>query len=350
MKKYSVGIIGCGNISDIYIKNLSKLFPNINLIACSDIDMSKAKEKEKTYNIKTLSVEDLIKSTDIEIIVNLTTPDAHKEVCESVLLAGKHVYVEKPLALNKEDGKYLLSLAKSKNLILGCAPDTFLGGSIQTCIKLIHDGWIGEVIGCNAFMLIHGHESWHPDPEFYYKKGGGPMFDMGPYYLTAIVKMIGPISKVTSMTKKSFEKRKITSTKKYGQTIDVEIPTHLISLLEFEQGAIGQITTSFDVWGTQLPFIEVYGTKGSLSVPDPNQFSGKIKLCTKNDSEFKEIPTLYNFTDNSRGLGVFNMVSAINGEGKHETSGHLAYHILEIIESIHISAEQKKIIEIESRF
>lgn len=352
MNKLGVGIIGCGNISDIYLKNLSTLFLNIELVGCADLVFEKAKAKSEEYGIECFTVDELLSCEDIHIIVNLTIPHAHKEVCEKALLAGKHVYVEKPLSLNKKDGEYLIGLAKEKDLYIGGAPDTFLGGGIQTCKKLIDEGWIGEIVGANAFMMCHGHESWHPDPEFYYKAGGGPMFDMGPYYITALVKLLGPISHVGGLTTKGFEKRIITSEKKYGQNISVDVPTHLVSLLKFEKGGVGQLTTSFDVWAAELPRIEIYGTKGTLSVPDPNTFGGPIRLRTKDSENFMEIPCAFGYTNNSRGLGVSNMADSIMKEDPSlfEASGNLSYHVLEIMEGIHESNNAMTFMEIKSRF
>jgi len=352
MKKYGIGIIGCGSISDIYLKNISTLFVNVEIIGCADLIEEKAQEKSEQYSIKKMTIDELLNSHEIDIVLNITIPKAHKEVCEKALMAGKHVYVEKPLSLNTEDGQYLIDLAKKKGLLIGGAPDTFLGGGIQTCIKLIQDGWIGDIVGANAFMTCHGHEGWHPDPEFYYKIGGGPMFDMGPYYLTALVKLIGPVQTVAGLTRKSFDKRTVTSSEKFGQVIDVDIPTHIVSLLKFENGAIGQLTTSFDVWEAELPRIEIYGTTGTLSVPDPNTFGGPIKIRTKDAENFMEIPTAFSYTENSRGLGIANMALAIESgdSSKFEASGDLCYHVLEIMEAIHESSDNTAFIEIKSRF
>ena len=351
MKKIGIGIIGCGNISDIYLKNLSTLFKSIDLIGCADIVEEKAKEKSEEYKIKHFSVEEILASPEIDIILNLTIPLAHREVCEKALISGKHVYVEKPLSLNIEDGKYLIDLAKEKGLLIGGAPDTFLGGGIQTCIKLIKDGWIGDIVGANAFMTCHGHESWHPDPEFYYKAGGGPMFDMGPYYLTALVKLIGPINYVAGMTSKGFETRTISSEKKFGQEIVVDVPTHLVSILKFANGATGQLTTSFDVWEAELPHIEIYGTKGTISVPDPNTFGGPIRLKTMDSDGFMEIPSAYGYTENSRGLGIVNMAKAIveDNETIFQASGALTYHVLEVMQAIHTSSDKMNFVSINSK-
>jgi len=350
MKQFGVGVVGCGNISDIYLTNINNMFHNLKLIGVADLMADKAKGQAEKYATTVYTTEDLMNHPEVDIILNITTPKTHRKICEMALMAGKHVYVEKPLSLNVEDGKFLVDLAEEKGLRIGGAPDTFLGAGIQTCIKLIEDGWIGEIIGCNAFMLCHGHESWHPDPEFYYELGGGPMYDMGPYYLTALAKLVGPITTVAGMTGKGFETRTITSEKKYGKVIDVEVPTHVTSMLQFENGAIGYVTTSFDVWGNSLPRIEIYGSKGTISVPDPNTFGGPVKLMTENDTEFREIPLAFDHADNSRAYGISNMAEAIEKDTPHQASGALTYHVLEVMDAIHKSWDERQFIDIQSRF
>lgn len=350
-ERLGIGVIGCGNISDIYLKNITEVFTNIKLVCVADLDKEKAECVAKKYNTVIRSTKELITSEDVDIVLNITTPMAHRKICEMALMAGKHVYVEKPLSLNKEDGAYLLNLAKKKGLYIGGAPDTFLGGGIRTCKKLIEDGWIGDVIGANGFMVCHGHESWHPDPEFYYQTGGGPLFDMGPYYLTALVSLIGSIESVTAITSKAFKTRTITSEPKRGAVIDVEVPTHVVSLLAFENGATGQLTTSFDVWGSSLPRIEIYGTKGTIIVPDPNTFSGPIQIMTEHDTTFKEIPLAFDYSDNSRGIGISQMSEAIMTEtpSKFKANGKMTYHVLEVMEAIHVAGKERVFIDIISR-
>src|SRR5205085_2014545 len=210
MKRTKIGVIGCGNISGIYLQ-AGQRFRNLEVVACADIDVERAKARAAEFNVpRACSVKELLATPEIEIVINLTIPKTHAEIALRTLEAGKHTYGEKPLAVNREEGLKVLQAAKAKNLRVGCAPDTFLGGGLQTCRKLIDDGWIGEPIGATAFMTCHGHETWHPDPEFYYKLGGGPMFDMGPYYLTALVSLMGPLKRLTGAARATFPERTIT--------------------------------------------------------------------------------------------------------------------------------------------
>ena len=348
-RKVKVGIVGCGNISGIYFENLTKVFKNIEVAACSDVILERRNAASEKYGVPAYTTEEILANDEIEIILNLTIPALHYEICMAALSAGKNVYVEKPLSIKKEQGKEILELAAKKGLLVGCAPDTFLGGGIQTCIKLINDGWIGDILSANAFMTCHGHESWHPDPEFYYKTGGGPMFDMGPYYLTALIALVGGIKSVSAMTKMGFSERTITSEKKHGQKIEVEVPTHIAGLMEFENGAVGTIITSFDIWGAELPRIEIHGTKGSISVPDPNTFGGPVKIKCANHSDWQEMPLSHIYDENSRGLGVSDMADSIISNRKNRASGELAYHVLEVMHAFHEAADLGKNIKIESK-
>lgn len=350
MEKIGVGIVGCGNISGIYLKNLTKTFQNVTVIAVSDLVEERAKKVCEEYGIPNIcTTEELLNNSDIRIVLNLTTPKNHYDVCIAALNAGKHVYVEKPLSLTREDGAAINALAKQRGLLVGCAPDTFMGGGIQTCKKLIEDDWIGNPIAATAFMTCHGHESWHPDPEFYYKKGGGPMFDMGPYYITALVELVGKVESVVGETRTTFDQRTIKSEKKYGDIIKVEVPTHIAGLINFKNGALGTIITSFDIWGANLPRIEIHGTKGSISVPDPNSFGGEVKIKLSHHQDWQTVPTAYGFTENSRGIGVSDMAAnLLSGTTDHKANGNLAYHVLDIMHAFHESAEQGKRIAIHS--
>jgi predicted dehydrogenase len=341
-QKVKVGIVGCGNISGIYFK-AGKTFRILDIVACADLDMARAKAKAEEHGVpKACTVAELLADPEIQIVVNLTIPNAHYEVCLAAVQAGKHTHVEKPLCITREQGRHLLETARAKNLRVGAAPDTFMGAGIQTCRKLIDDGWIGEPVGAAAFMLGHGHEGWHPDPEFYYKVGGGPMFDMGPYYLTALITLLGPIQRVTGSTRITFPERTITSAPKYGTKITVDTPTHIAGIMDFANGAIGTITTSFDVWSHTLPNIEIYGTEGSMLVPDPNGFGGPVRVRRRNSSEWHEVPHTHGFADNSRGIGVADMAYAIQSGRPHRANGQMAYHVLEAMHGFHDAAREGK--------
>lgn len=346
MKPAKVGIVGCGNISGIYFK-AGQVFEAIDIVACADIIMDRAKAKAEEFGCRAVTVEELMNDPEIEIVLNLTIPAAHAEIAMRAIEAGKSVHNEKPLATTREEGRKILEMAKAKGVRVGCAPDTFMGAGIQTCIKLIDDGWIGEPIAATAFMLCHGHESWHPDPEFYYKPGGGPVFDMGPYYITALVAMMGPARRVSSSARVTFPERLITSQPKYGTKIKVEVPTHVAGTIDFANGAVATIIQSFDVWGHNLPRIEIYGTEGSMSVPDPNGFGGPVKI-RRPGGEWTEMPLSHIYHENSRGIGVADMAYGLRSGRPHRTSGELAYHVLDIMCALHESSEQNRHIMLES--
>jgi predicted dehydrogenase len=325
-----VGMIGCGNISGIYLTNCRKL-PGLALVACADLDMARARAKAAEHGVRAATVDELLADPDIDLVINLTIPAVHAQVSQAALAAGKHVYTEKPLATRRVDGAATLALAREKGLRVGSAPDTFLGGGLQTCRKLLDDGAIGEPVAAVAFMTGHGPEGWHPDPEFFYKPGAGPMFDMGPYYLTALISLLGPISRVTGSARISFPERTIGSGPKQGRKIAVETPTHVAGLLDFAGGAVATLITSFDVWAANLPRIEIYGSEGSLSVPDPNTFGGPVRIRLAKDNEWRDVPLSHGFAENSRGLGVADMASAIREGRPHRASGELAYHVLDVM-------------------
>lgn len=341
MKKVKIGVVGCGCISDIYLTNLTTVFNNIvEVKAVCDLIPEREQQRAEQYGIPHIyKHEQLWNDPEIQIILNITTPDAHFEVANDALNAGKSVHNEKPLSIELEDGRKLKAKAAAKGLLLGGAPDTFMGAGIQTCIKLINDGWIGTPIAATAYMVGHGHESWHPDPEFYYQVGGGPMFDMGPYYLTALISMLGSIDRVTGSARITFPTRTITSEKKYGEIIDVEVPTHIAGIMDFSSGAIGTIITSFDVWGANLPKIEIYGSEGTLSVPDPNNFGGPVKVKRFDSDTFIEMPLTHSYTGNSRGLGVADMAMALTKGRKNRSNGDVAFHVLEAMHGFHIASE-----------
>ncbi|WP_319562129.1 Gfo/Idh/MocA family oxidoreductase [Marispirochaeta sp.] len=343
MGKIGVGIVGVGKISGIYLQNLTTIFSDkVSVVAVSDLIQERAAEAAQEYGIpEAVSVDELMASPDVEIVLNLTTPDSHFDICLRAVEAGKHVYVEKPLCIARDDATKLLRTAAEKKVRIGGAPDTFLGAGIQTSRKIIDDGWIGTPIGAAAFMMNHGHEHWHPAPEFYYKPGAGPMFDMGPYYLTALVNLLGPVKSLCGSVKKSFDERTISSEPLKGNKIQVEVPTHVVGIMNFASGVIGTIVTSFDVWSHSMPWIEVYGTEGTLRVPDPNTFGGPVLLKRFRSEEWSEIPLYYPYQENSRGLGVAEMAEAIEAGRPHRVSGELTNHILELMHGFHDAAASK---------
>lgn len=344
--KTKIGVIGCGNISGAYL-GASGTFPILEIAACADIDLERARQKAVDFGVPhACTVPELLAMDDLDIVVNLTIPQAHVLVGIAALEAGKSTYSEKPFSVNRQDGKRLLDAGKSHGLRVGCAPDTFMGGGIQTCRKLIDDGWIGEPIGASSFMTCHGHESWHPDPNFYYQPGGGPMFDMGPYYLTALVVLLGPIRRVTGSARMTFPERTITSQPRYGQVMKVNVPTHVAGVMDFASGAVGTILMTFDVWAAELPRIEIYGTEGSLSCPDPNGFGGPVKLRRAGSSDWSQPPLIR--PEAHRGIGVADMAAAMQSNRPHRASGELAYHVLDVMQAFHDASAENRHIDIES--
>ena len=339
MDRTRIGIIGCGNISKIYCEAPAS-FSNIEVVACADIDLVRAQAKAAEHGIaKALSVDDLLADPEVEIVVNLTIPAVHAAVSRRVVEAGKHVYSEKPLATDREESSALLALARSKGLRVGCAPDTFLGAGLQTCRKIIDDGLIGEPVGAAGWMLNRGPEGWHPDPEFFYQPGAGPMFDMGPYYLTAMTSLLGPVRRVTGSARISFPERTIGSQARLGQKIKVNTATHIAGVLDFAGGAIGTLTTSFDVHGSAAPFIEIYGSEGTLAVPDPNTFGGPVLLRRAGEEEFSEQPLVFPYEQTVRGIGVAELAAAIRGNRPARASGEMAYHVLDLMIAFHEASQ-----------
>ena len=348
MQRMKVGVVGCGNISGIYFK-AGERFEILDIVAAADLDIARAKAKAEEFGVpKACSVDELLDDPEIQIVVNLTIPNAHHAVSRQALLAGKHAYAEKPMAITIDEGRELLKIAGEKGLQVGGAPDTFLGAGLQTCRELIDQGQIGEPVGATAFMLGHGHESWHPDPEFYYKAGGGPMFDMGPYYLTALVSLIGPIRRVTGSAQIIFPERTITSQPKAGTKIVVETPTTIAGVMDFANGAVGTIITSFDTWAANLPRIEIYGTEGSLQVPDPNGFGGPVRIWRRETREWQDVPVTRPYADNTRGIGVADMAYAIQEGRPARAGGDLTFHVLEAMNGFLIASEQGRHYEMTS--
>ncbi len=345
----NIGIVGCGNISKAYLEG-TRLFPDlIQIVACSDLDVDRAKAQASKFGVpKACSVDELLADPSIDVVLNLTIPSAHAEVNLAALRAGKNAYCEKPFSLKVADGERVLEEARARKLWVGCAPDTVLGSGIQTCRQLIDRGAIGRPIAAVANMLCNGHEHWHPSPQFYYQTGGGPLFDMGPYYLTALVTMLGPITSVTALAQTTFPERTIKSEPLKGTTMSVEVPTHLVGLLEFAQGSTATVTMSFDVWKHTQPRLEIYGEEGSLQCPDPNGFTGDVLLWTQKSQAWESIPLMHE-TNLMRGVGLAEMARAIRENRPHRMSGDLGIHIVEVMEAFHASASQERKVRMTTR-
>lgn len=369
MKKAKIGVIGCGMICLTYMRNLTGLYKEqVEVVAVADMFPEKAKEMAEKFGVaRACTVDELIADPDVEIVLNLTIPAAHTEVNIKAMEAGKHAYCEKPLALTLEEAQQQIDVAKKNNVRLGCAPDTFLGAGIQTCRTLLDAGLIGTPIAATANLVNGGgHEAWHPGPEFLYKKGAGPMLDMGPYYITALVSLLGPVKRLNCYARRTYDQRTITSQPLRGTVIDVEVNTHYTGIMEFEGEVLANITMSNDVWQSHLPMLEIFGTDGTLVVPNPNMFGGPVQLLRGNemvdsieglpvdqavvkihtDEEmnkfFNNMPLLYhNVTDNPRGLGIVDMANSIREGRKHRANETLAYHALEVMLGFDKAAESK---------
>ena len=347
MSKTGIGVIGCGNISQKYMTAMQQ-FPNIELRAVADMRQSVADVRGREFNVPAMRVDQLLKRDDVEIVVNLTVPLAHTDVSLAVLNAGKHVHSEKPLGVNVAEARKVMDLAAQKNLRVGCAPDTFLGGGHQTARKLIDDGAIGTPVAGSAFFMCPGHERWHPAPGFYYLRGGGPMLDMGPYYITDLIQLLGPIASVMGSVSMLRTERLVTSEPMNGEMIPVEVATHVAGTLEFVSGALVTIAMSFDVPKHRHTPIEIYGTKGSILVPDPNRFGGEV-MVAKLGGDFEAMPTTHgNAEGEYRSIGVADMAAAIQNNRPHRASGALALHALEAMEAFQTSSDEGRRVKLET--
>lgn len=348
-QRLGVGIIGAGNISAQYLRAM-KSFPVLDIRGIADMRAEVASAKAAEFGVAALTVEQLLADPSVDIVVNLTIPRAHVDVGLRVLAAGKHVYGEKPLGVNFAEAKKLIAAAKRRGLRVGSAPDTFLGGSHQTARAVIDAGKLGQVVGGTAFFACPGHEYWHPDPAFYYDIGGGPVLDMGPYYITDLVNLLGPVARVQAMGSTPHKKRPIRSAPKKGQLMPVKVLTHVAGLLEFVSGAVIQVSLSFDVpKHAHLPF-ELYGTEASMLVPDPNMFGGEVKIAPPRAESWTDVAVKLPYADaNYRSLGVADMAYAILNDRPHRASGELALHVLEVMEAFEVAAKSGAAVKIKTR-
>ena len=339
-----VGIVGAGNISGQYVRNLPRL-DDVVLTRIADIDASRAIAAAAQADVPACTPDELLEASDVDIVLNLTIPLAHAEVALAAIAAGKHVYGEKPLAADTSAARKVLEAAAAKGVVVGCAPDTVLGTGVQTARASLDAGDIGAPVAATAFMTTPGHERWHPNPEFYYEPGGGPLLDMGPYYLTALVTLLGPVRRVVGMSAAPRATRVIGSGPRVGTTFPVRVATHVTGVLEHVGGALSTLMMSFDIWGAQLPRIEVYGTEGSLSVPDPNNFDGTVQVFR---DEWVDLPVLAGHPDAGRGIGVADLARSIVDGTPLRASGDLAFHVLDVMECLLRAAETGTSVQIGS--
>jgi predicted dehydrogenase len=359
MEPTIIGIIGCGTISDAYLKGAARS-QLIRVKSCADLNAEAAETKATEYGISAVSADGLLADPDIEIVINLTVPLAHGPVSRQIITAGKHVYSEKPLAARFTEARALMLAAAGRGVRVGCAPDTFLGASHQACRRAIDGGRIGRPIAGAAAVLSHGMEDWHPNPEFFFKRGGGPIHDIGPYYVTQLVNILGPVVRVTAQASTASPTRTVTSEPRRGQVIEVEVPTTVNGVMSFASGANVSLTTSWDVWKhMRLPF-EIYGSEGSMLVPDPN-FFGDTPQITERDSDWQELDiSAHPFGTPNRTLrsgmqvadyrivGLLDMAAALRQGRAHRANGDLALHVLEVLDAFERSSVEGRHVMIET--
>ncbi|SFB06036.1 Predicted dehydrogenase [Cohnella sp. OV330] len=351
MEKTKIGIIGCGAISAIYLENCTKMFGVLEVAAVADLVPELARRRADEYGIpKACTVEELLADPAIEIVVNLTAPHAHTAVNLQILEAGKHAYAEKPFALNREDADLVLRTAEAKGLRVGSAPDTFLGAGLQTCRKLIDGGWIGTPYAASGQILMGNvYDGMHPNLPNFLKLGWDPLFDMAPYYITAMVNLLGPVRKVSGSVGQVNRSLTVANphSPRFGETVPVEAPMHASATLDFESGAIATLQAGKESFGYS-PRLEIYGTEGILYVPDPNNFDGQIRLLQP-DGRTSELPFTHGFADNSRGVGLADMAYAIRSGRPHRASGRLARHVLDVTLGVFDSSREERHVAVEAK-
>jgi predicted dehydrogenase len=339
-----IGVVGCGIIGARYVRD-SVAFERWQPVVCADLDVVAARAFAAEHGLRAVSVDALIQDGEVDLILNLTPPTAHTAVVGAALNAGKHVYTEKPLAATAAEARELLGLADRLGLRLGCAPDTFLGSAYETGRRLIAEGAIGEPLGASATMLVGGPDAWHPNAEMFYRAGGGPLLDIAPYYLTAIVSLLGPISAVAGFAERRSSERTLGAGPRAGETFAVEVPTHAATVLRLAQGALATMTVSFEARGQYLSGLSVYGTEGSLVLPDANGFGGDVLLRHgRDDAEPVEYVSLG--AQETRGLGIEELAAALHAGRPHRASGELALHVLEAAEAAATAAAERRVVEL----
>ncbi|HEU4346682.1 MAG TPA: Gfo/Idh/MocA family oxidoreductase [Actinoplanes sp.] len=333
-----VGVVGAGRISGQYSDTIARL-PQLPVTAVADLDAGRAERLAARHaGARVMTLPELYAADDVDVVLNLTTPAAHARVALAAIAAGKHVYGEKPLAARSADGQAIADAAAAAGVRAACAPDTVLGTGVQTARAVLDAGAIGVPHAATAFMTTPGHERWHPDPEFYYGPGGGPLLDMGPYYLTALVHLLGPVRRVTGMSARPRDERVIGEGPRAGTTFPVTVDSHEAGILEHAGGALTTVIMSFDTWATHLPYLEIYGSAGSLSVPDPNYFAGDVRLWTRDSGEWTVLEPSAGYAGAGRGVGLLDLHEAHAGRRPHRASADVALHVLDIMESLQTSA------------
>ncbi len=334
-----VAVVGCGVIAPAYAKTIA-VFDHIDLAACVDGLPERAERLASDSGARVATFDEVLADPAIDVVVNLTPPLAHAAVTGAALAAGKAVFSEKPLGVTFAEGAELVAAAQRGNVRLGCAPDTFFGSGLQTARAALDRGDIGVPIAAAGFMLGSGPEWWHPDPAFFYRHGAGPLLDMGPYYLTALVHLLGPARSVMASARALRSQRTITSQPLAGTSIDVEVPTHVSSLIDFTGGATATLITSFDVQATRHRNIEIYGTEATMAVPDPNAFEGPVQIRGLRDREWRDVPTIEATIPQSRGVGLAEMMWATGSGRPHRASAEVALHVLELMSASLESSER----------
>ncbi|WP_243728446.1 Gfo/Idh/MocA family oxidoreductase [Microbacterium sp. BK668] len=340
-----VGVVGVGAISSQYLDTLERL-DVLHLAAIADLDPARAAAAAAARGVRACTVDELMHADDVDLVLNLTIPAAHAEVALRAIQAGKSVYGEKPLATTLADAREVLDAAAVAGVAVGCAPDTVLGTGIQTARKAIDDGLVGAPIAATAVMVVPGHERWHPNPDFYYQPGGGPLLDMGPYYITALVHLLGPVESVIGMSGHTRTTRTIGSGPRAGEIIAVEIDTHVTGALRHASGAISTLVMSFDAVGTRSASIEVHGDRASMSVPDPNKFIGAVTVRPLGETEWSELDPTAGYIDASRGIGIADLVAS---SGEPRATGEVAFHVLEVMLGVLEAARSGRTVVIASR-
>lgn len=350
MKKCNVGLIGCGAIAGNYLRHAKEVYSDyFTVTAVADLVLEKAKTIAEQYEIERYGLpETVYEDPTIDLIINLTVPVAHEEVTLKALECGKHVYTEKPLATSREGMRRIIETAERVGKRVGCAPDSFMSAPAQTAKKALDEDWIGAPIGVNAMCAMRGNEYWRPDADFFYHKGAGPMMDMAPYYMNVLISMLGGVDTVSTMSKITWPERTIKVQPRRGEKIQVEVPTFVTSALRFENGVIATFVNSFDIWSTKQPFIEIYGEKGTLVLPDPNHYNGDVLVRRFRDTEWRVLPQFVEYEKYGRGIGIVDMIRSIEAGVPHKASAEMAYHATDVILAMDEAGESGQTVQVDS--